>query len=862
MSSRAKSDRGSTGARRGLLTVAALAAGLAAGDAAAAPPPLPPSVHAFFDTYCFGCHGQATAKAGLSLEKLPPDFAAPPTFDHWARAYDRLAGGEMPPKGKRQPPADERRRVTEWLGAKLHDASLERQRREGRAPLRRLNRTEYENTLRDLLGVSVALREMLPEDTTVAGFDTVAAGLATSAQHLIRYQQAADRAIAAAIPTQPTVARKARTTGRQVWERWWKQDARAAELHLSRSARLDGDSIVFYQQTDSNPYLEVELGEPAVPGLYRLRASVSARNSGGKPLAVLLFRVGVRREHDPAGDRRVITVRDAPAGRPTVIEEELAVTDDPRFGVGHRIALKGWDLPVQKHPDELRKEIASGRPPDLSGPALAVDWVELEGPFGADPPLGYRRLFGELPLENRWVRERRASGSPPSAEEIRRRHPNDYANDPLRPAPAHPKADAERLIRAFLPRAFRRPVPDAVADPFVRFAHERLDRGYEFTDAMRAAYRAVLCSPHFLYRLERPGPLDDYAVASRLSYFLWSSCPDDALLARAAKGELRKPEVLHAEVERMLADARARRFTENFAGQWLDLRKLTMTKPDLAYVEYDERLLWSMPLETTKFFDEVLARDRSITEFVKSDWTFLNRRLAQHYGVSGVEGWELRKAALPPGAHRGGVLTQAAVLKVTANGTTTSPVLRGKWVLEKIVGKPPAPPPPNLPLLEPDIRGAKTIRQQLEKHRDVAACATCHAHIDPPGFALETYDVIGGWRDWYRGRQDGAGGKAVVELPNYPGLRVWRGPAVEKGYRTPDGRAFRDIDEYREILLEDRDQLARNLARKLLTYATGADVQFADREVVEQIVREARANHYGFRSLLHAVVRSRAFLNK
>jgi mono/diheme cytochrome c family protein len=846
----------------GLLTVAALAGCFVAGDAVAAPGPLPAPVHSFFNTYCFGCHGEATAKAGLSLETLRPDFAAPGTLNRWVRVHDRLAAGEMPPKGKAQPPAEERRRVTEWLGTKLHDASLDRQRREGRVALRRLNRTEYENTLRDLLGVSVELRELLPEDTTVAGFDTVSAGLATSAQHLIRYQKAADRAIAAAIPTYPSWARKTRTTGREVWERWWKQDARSAELHLSRSARLEGDGLVFFQQTEGNPYLEFEFGEPAVPGRYRLRASVSARNSGGKPLAVLFFRVGVRRENDPAGDKRVITVHDAPAGKPAVIEEEVMVTDDPRFGVGHRIALKGWGLPEQKHPDEIRKEIAAGRSAALSGPGLAVDWVELEGPLGPHPPVGYRRMFGELPLENRWLRERRAGGRPPSAEEARQRPWDRYVHDPLRPVSAHPKADAERLIRSFLPRAFRRPVPDAVASRFVRFAHERLDRGYEFADAMAAAYRAALCSPHFLFRVEKPGPLDDYAVASRLSYFLWSSCPDDALLARGAKGELRKPEVLRAEVERMLADVKARRFTENFTGQWLDLRKLTMTKPDLAYVEYDEQLLWSMPLETTKFFDEVLARDRSVTEFVRSDWTFLNRRLAQHYGVPGVESWELRRVPLPPDVHRGGVITQAAVLKVTANGTTTSPVLRGKWVLDKIVGKPPPPPPPNLPVLEPDVRGAKTFRQQLEKHRGLPACATCHVHIDPPGFALETYDVIGGWRDWYRGRPDGAGGKERVELANYPGKQVWRGPDVEKGYRTPDGRAFRDIDEYRQILAEDEDQLARNLARMLIVYGTGADIQFADREVVEQIVREAKARRHGLRSLIHAVVRSRVFLNK
>jgi hypothetical protein len=233
-----------------------------------------------------------------------------------------------------------------------------------------------------------------------------------------------------------------------------------------------------------------------------------------------------------------------------------------------------------------------------------------------------------------------------------------------------------------------------------------------------------------------------------------------------------------------------------------------------------------------------------------------------HYGVPGVDSCELKKTALPAGTRRGGVMTHAAILKVTANGTTTSPILRGKWVLEELVGKPPSPPPPDIPALEPDIRGATTIRQQLDKHRHLPACASCHVEIDPPGFALETHGVIGGWRDWYRAAQDGQGGKERVALANYPGTQVWRGPDVVKGFTTPDGRPFKDITEYQRILLEVRDQIARNVATRLLIYATGADVQFADCEVIEQIIRDARAKDYGLRTLLHAVVQSRSFLNK
>jgi hypothetical protein len=264
-----------------------------------------------------------------------------------------------------------------------------------------------------------------------------------------------------------------------------------------------------------------------------------------------------------------------------------------------------------------------------------------------------------------------------------------------------------------------------------------------------------------------------------------------------------------------------------------------------------------MPRETELFFEEILRNDLGLTDFVHSDWSYLNQRLAQHYGVPGIFGGELHKVKLPAGSHRGGVLTQASILKITADGTRTSPILRGKWVLEKMIGLPPSPPPPDIPSIEPDIRGATTIRQQLDKHRNTPACASCHKAIDPPGFALETFDVIGGWRDFYRGTRG-----SQVDLANYPGRKIFKGLDVEKGFQTAEGTSFKDIDDYKLILLADKDQLARNIAQKLIIYATGADIRFADREVVEQLVAKSRANKFGFRSLLYEVVQSRVFLNK
>jgi hypothetical protein len=449
-----------------------------------------------------------------------------------------------------------------------------------------------------------------------------------------------------------------------------------------------------------------------------------------------------------------------------------------------------------------------------------------------------------------------------------------WLNDPLVPASADPKQDAERLIRDFLPRAFRRPVSQELQKHFVARVRAKLDQKESFYDAMMFGYKSILSSPHFLL-FKEPGStpaneqddlvaarLDDYALANRLAYFLWSSMPDQELLAAAAKKELSRPANLRTQVERMLQSPKAQRFTENFTNQWLDLRNLNATIPDPhLYVDFDGALLWAMPRETRMFFDEVLRDDLSLLEFVDSDWTILNERLATHYGIPGVNGNNMRKVKLPPQSHRGGVMTHASVMKVTADGTHTSPVLRGKWVLERIIGKPPAPPPPDVPALEPDNTGTTTIREQLAKHRTIATCAGCHNKIDPPGFALESFDPIGGYREFYRASLRTKAG-VVKSLPTWSGRPIYQGLDVEKGGVMDDSRAFKDIEEFKKILLSDKDQLARNLTQKLLVYATGAELQFADREVVEQIVAALKTKNYGFRSLIHEVVQSRVFLNK
>jgi len=800
-------------------------------------------VQPLFEAHCIDCHGPDTQKANLRLDTLQPGLNDERTMATWTTVFDKLAAGEMPPKTRKRPPEKELDTAKQWLKTELHTASMDRQKKEGRVVLRRLNGTEYENTIRDLLGTKVPLKELLPEDNSPVGFDNVSANLELSATHLLLYQEAAERAVSSVVPVHPPMPFKDRRTAVEMTKK-----GSNFQQTLTRSCYLKDDALIVYSKLPR--YGLMSSAQVRADGRYRVRMSAAAVGDNVKSIPVGIMSVGTGRE-DPV----LHEMRDIPAGKPAVIEFEIDLKMRHAFVVN---LLTYWDIRAVKKPIEEHK-----------GPGFLLEWIEIEGPIGPWPPENYKKLFGDVPLEARSVVRAKAEGrTPPKIQP--NRSEQIWNNDPLVPASANPKQDAERLIRNFLPRAFRRPVDESLAKQFVARVHDKLDQKYSFYDAMMFGFKSILSSPHFLLFSEQSTKLDDYALANRLAYFLWSTGPDDELLALAkqeklAPGVTSTPgepgAILRQQVERMLKSPKAHRFTENFTGQWLDLRKIDATIPDpQLYGDFDGLLLWSMPRETHLFFEEVLRNDLSLLEFVDSDWTMLNERLARHYGIPGVEGNELRKVKLPPNSHRGGVMTHASIMKVTADGTRTSPVLRGKWVLERILGKPPAPPPNDVPAIEPDIRGATTIRQQLDKHRNIAACATCHVHIDPPGFALETFDPIGGYREYYRA--SARTNRGIVDLPNYTGRRFYKGPDVEKGGITHDGKKFDDIEQYKKLLLEDKDQLARNLTQKLLIYATGADIQFADREVVEEIVKRLREKNYGFRTLVHEVVQSRVFLNK
>jgi mono/diheme cytochrome c family protein len=804
------------------------------------------NVRPLITAHCLDCHGAEVQEAGLRLDTLATDLQNEQTLATWIRVHDKLAKGEMPPKDIARPPQAEIAAAVDGLYQQLHAASRARQQQQGRVVLRRLNGTEYENTIRDLLGVDVALKAMLPDEKMVAGFDNISAALDVSATHQLLYQAAAAKAIAAVIPTHPPMPFSDVRTGKVMVEK-----GSNFRQTLTRSCKLDGDSLIFYSKLPR--YGLCSTASVPTAGRYRATMSIGAVGEAQKAVPAAFLTVGNGRE-DPA----LLEFRDIPPGEPQVIEFEVDLERRQAFVIN---LLSRWDIRAFKQPIE-----------EYTGPGLRVDWIKIEGPIGEFPPASYNTLFAGIPLKARSVAKAESAGTRvPTIAANRSEY--SWNADPLVPASANPKKDAERLLRSFLPRAFRRPVSEALQQHFIQRVQEKLDDDYTFADAMTYGYMSILSSPHFLL-FDEPGTtasasdghlsstrLDDYALANRLSYFLWCTFPDEELLAVAAQGELAQPAVLKAQVERMLHSPKSHRFTKNFVGQWLELRKIDATIPDPhLYGDFDGVLLWSMPRETEGFFEEVLRNDLSLLEFVDSDWSMLNERLATHYGIPGVWGNALRKVKLPAGSHRGGVMTHASVLKVTADGTYTSPILRGKWVLEKIIGQPPAPPPPNIPAIEPDIRGATTIRQQLDKHRNIAVCASCHVHIDPPGFALESFDPIGGYREFYRATSRTPGG--IVHLPGYTGRAFYRGPDVELGGQTADGHKFHSIEDYKQILLQDKEQLARSLTEKLLIYATGAEIQFADREIVEQIVSNLKAKNYGLRSLVHEVVQSRLFLNK
>jgi mono/diheme cytochrome c family protein len=751
-------------------------------DAGAQPPAAPkaPAKDAFVDTvkpifakFCITCHSDQKMSAGLSLEPFKDSAGARKAPDLWDKVKEMVENKQMPPKGKPQPTDAERKVIVAWIDSVAIKVDCSQARDPGRPTIRRLNRNEYTNTIRDLLGVDFKAAESFPSDDVGYGFDNIGDVLSMPPLLLEKYLAAAETIVNKAVVVPKQImsvknVRRPQNVGSTLGP-FSKQDRRIA---LTKNGAA---------------FLEHEFG---YTGEYIFRARAYGEQAG-KELPKLEIQV----------DRKSIGSHDVDAaeGKPKVYESRVKVTagrHDVRFAFVN-------DFEDKESKDDKRKDRN-----------LYVEQMEIEGPFNPDMPAmpeSHQRIFVAAPT-----------------------------------ADADREAAAKKVIDAFATRAYRRPVkPDEVARLMKLFQFADEQKG-PFEQSMKHVLKAVLVSPHFLFRIERDlepnnpqavHPVNQFELATRLSYFLWSSMPDAELFGLAEKGKLRDPGVLEVQVRRMLKDSKSGSLAENFAGQWLMLRTFATMTPDRGtFRNFDLFIRSAMNRETEMYFDHVVREDRSVLEFLDSDYTFLNDRLARHYGIDGVNGSNFRKVTLTD-RNRGGIITHGSILTVTSNPTRTSPVKRGKWILENILGTPPPPPPPDVPELPVDEKAVLTgsLRQRMEKHREVASCAVCHQKLDPLGFGLENFDGVGAFR-----RKDG----------NFD---------IDASGELPDGSKFNGPQEMRKVLIAKADLFRKNLAEKMLTYALGRGLEYYDRCAVDDLVKAMKKSEDRFSTLMIGVVQSDPF---
>ncbi len=725
---------------------------------------------------CVACHSESLRTAGVSLEKLDPSNVAPDA-ELWEKVLQKVGAGEMPPAGVPGPDPDTAKQFTAWLEQAL-DAQAQRSLNPGRTTVHRLNRAEFSNAVRDLLALDIHAGDMLPADDSGYGFDNIAQVLSLSPVRLERYMSAARRISRLAtgnpdVKTFKDTFRRNRETG--FLEAGYPRDV---QQDLPFGAR-GGTSLHYYFPLDAIYEIGVDLGnDDTGPRPYKVRRPIKA------------------------GMRTIVATFLGESTKP----EEIAPLS--RFGQGKDDQPPP---PMDIRLDGKRLQLFD-LPAGDGTPKLAS--ITVEGPFDVQGP-----------------------GDSASRRKIFTCHPASQEEE----GPC-----ARRILSRLARHAYRRPVTDDDVSPLMALYQIGRDEG-GFERGIEKALQGLLVSPHFLFRAETDPKglapatayrVSDLELASRLSFFLWSSIPDEELLTLAEQGRLSDPEVYKQQIRRMLEDRRSQALVENFAGQWLFLRNVKKVKPDAeVFPEFDADLRQAMERETQLFFESILREDRSVLTLLTADYTFLNETLAKHYGIAGVHGPQFRKVRLED-SPRGGLLGQASILTVTSYPNRTSVVKRGKWVLENLLGTPPPPPPPDVPALEAEKEGGKhlTLRQAMEMHRANPTCASCHARMDPVGFALENFDAIGRWRKDDQGAPIDATGK-------FPGGASFEGPS---------GLSKLLADQH-------RDQFVATIAEKLLTYALGRGVEYYDKPAIRSIVADAGNDDYRLPELITAVAESVPF---
>jgi hypothetical protein len=770
---------------------------------------------------CIDCHDSNT-EARLDFTKLDRDFEDANTFRAWVKIVDRIRKGEMPPASEPRPDAQTQTAALTFLKKKLFEVNRRQQQEHGRVPSRRLSRLEYEHTLHDLLGIGGDIARYLPPANKSGAFDVVAAKQDMSSVHVKGFLKAADVALDEAIQlgVKPKLVRELDYVNSRFMQMWFERSVRRGGGTVFRAV----DDLIMFRGQNYNLRSDHNGLRIPVAGRYRITVTGSAYQPRSS------VTMSLRRQNDVQGDSELFAAWD--------VDEKLRTVSTIKYLRPDDYFYVSTDE-LEPAPDG--KVIYNSQPAsEFKGEGVRVRKVLVEGPLESTwPPQRTRALFPGVkwePVAN--GRYYKPGTTTPHYEHIR---------------------DA---VAALAPRAFRRPVTDKEIEDLTNLAVPSLNARRGFLASARVPLRAILISPETLFLTNETRPrestLTDNALASRLSYFLWRSPPDEELLQLASDGILSDTKTLDAQVSHMLSDERSDRFINEFLDQWLDLELVDATTPDkYLYPEYDDVLRRAMLAETRLLFRHLIDEDLSIANLIESDFTFLNRKLAEHYGIEGVDGEKMRKVTLDEDSIRGGILAHASIAKVTANGTVTTPVKRGSFVLTNLLGLPPNPPPPGAGSIEPYTRGATTIRETLAKHQTVEACAVCHRRIDPPGFALECFDPVGTFRTRYRISK---GVKRTADA----GLRFLHkdydpGGRVDCSGQTEDGFTFIDIRDFKRHLMKSKEQVARNLVSLLITFATGAEIQFADRQEVEAILHRHEAANYPLRRLIHEVVSSRMF---
>ena len=769
----------------------------------------PPSSHrALLDRYCVTCHNERLGTAGLMLDTLDVANVAGEA-EVWEKVVRKLRAGAMPPGGRPRPGRAVSAALVTWLETELDRAAAESPNPGRRPAVHRLNRTEYANAVGDLLGLEVDARELLPaDDSDVHGFDNIADVLSTSPALLERYMSAARKVSRLAIglaPAGPSL--RTYDVPQELF-----QTARMSE-DLPFGSR-GGFAVRHHFPVDGEYVIRVRLQR----SLYGHVRGIATRHELDVRLeGSLLERFSVGGEDagapPPAGFGGTIDA--SPEWEKYASEADAGLDVRVRVDAGTRVVGVSF-VPQVWAAEDVRQPRHVGFGADTSAMLdsdPAVESVEIGGPYGVDGP-------GETPSRER-VFVCRPTG------------PSDEATC------------AATILSTLARRAYRRPVTEADVETLLGFYNARPKASFDAR--IQLGLQMILADPEFLFRVEYDPPdladgtvyrVSDLELASRLAFFLWSSIPDDELLDVATRGELGDPAVLRQQVRRMLADARSRALVENFAGQWLVLRNIKDVEPDPNLLpEFDENLREAFGRETELFVESQLRDDRSVVDLLSADYTFLNERLARHYGIPNVYGSHMRRVPVD-GTERGGLLGHGSLLTVTSYPNRTSPVLRGKWLLENILGSPPPEPPPDVPALEE--RGAdgqpQSVRARLEAHRANPVCAACHAPMDPLGFALENFDAVGMWR------------------------ATDAGTSIDASGTLPDGREFQGFAGLRALLVtEYRDQFVSTVVEKLLTYALGRGLQYYDAPAVRRIRQDAASSDHRWSSIILGIVESTPF---